>query len=262
MTLEKALSDQRYSILGISVDLIGYDAAVATVLRWRDEGTRSYVVITNPHSVMTCRRDAEMLRATTGGGLTLPDGMGVIWAAGILGYPHLGRVTGPTLMLRLCDEGRQHGLRHLFYGGAEGVAEKLAERLTAKLPGLNVVGTHCPPFRPLKPDEDEQTVAMINAARPDIVWVGVGAPKQEKWMAAHVGRIEAPAMIGVGAAFDFHSGNVRLAPAWVRRLGLEWAYRLVSEPRRMWRRNVNGALFLLAALGQRFRGGRNLPNRR
>ena len=155
-------------------------------------------------------------------------------------------------MLKLCDWGRKKGYRHFFYGGGEGIADKLAERLSHEYPGLNVSGTFGPPFRQVTYEEDQSIVEKINATRPDIVWVGLGAPKQERWMAKHVGRIKAAAMIGVGAAFDFHSGNVKWAPTLIRRLGLEWAYRLIQEPKRMWRRNLDSPLFLSRVVGQRF----------
>jgi len=243
-------SEPKTYVLGIAFDLVNCQEVLDTIRLWRERGEKCYIALTNPHSVLICQRDAEMRRATEEAALTLPDGVGIIWAANILGYPHQGRVTGPALMLNLCDRGRRFGLRHYFYGGAEGVAERLARRLAEMYPGLQVAGVHCPPFRALTPEEDEEAVRRINAARPDIVWVGLGAPKQEKWMAAHAGRVEAPAMIGVGAAFDFHSGNVPWAPAWIRRLGIEWAYRLALDPRRMWRRNLDSPLFLLKVCGQ------------
>lgn len=148
---------------------------------------------------------------------------------------------------------REKGYRHFFYGGAPGVAETLVEKLSREYPGLQIAGSYSPPYRPLSEQEDAKVVAMINAARPDIVWVGLGATKQEKWMAEHVRRIEATAMIGVGAAFDFHSANVKWAPAWIQKSGLEWAYRLAKEPRRMWRRNLDSPIFLTKVLGQRLR---------
>jgi N-acetylglucosaminyldiphosphoundecaprenol N-acetyl-beta-D-mannosaminyltransferase len=147
-------------------------------------------------------------------------------------------------MLRLCDWGREFGYKHYFYGGAEGVADKLRDKLSQMFPGLQTAGTYCPPFRPLSKQEDEMIVEQINRTEPDIVWVGLGAPKQEKWMSAHLDKISATAMIGVGAAFDFHSGNVKWAPASIRKLGLEWAYRLAKEPKRMWRRNLDSLIFL------------------
>ena len=231
-------------ILGIPFDLINFDDVIHMIEQWRRSGQQHYVTLTNPHSVLLCHRNEQMKRATLEAGLTLPDGMGIILAARFLGYPHFGRVDGPTLMLHLCDIGRKCGYRHFFYGGAQNVADRLAERLLNLYPGLQIAGTYSPPFREVA-DEDTEIVNRINEANPDVVWVGLGAPKQEQWMALHLGRIHATAMIGVGAAFDFHSGNVKWSPKWVRKLGLEWAYRLAQNPRRMWRRNfIDTPLFL------------------
>jgi N-acetylglucosaminyldiphosphoundecaprenol N-acetyl-beta-D-mannosaminyltransferase len=241
----------RAGILGVGFDLIDYESAIETLHSWREAGRCGQVVMCNPHSVLTCHRDSAMARSTAAASLVLPDGAGIILAARILGYPRAGRVAGPTLMLRLCDWGRRHGYRHYFYGGAEGVADTLADRLASRYPGLEVAGTLCPPFRPVSEEEDLQIVERINASRPDVVWVGLGAPKQEKWMLEHSGRIHAPAMVGVGAAFDFHSGRIAWAPTWVRRIGMEWAYRLAREPGRMWRRNLDSPLFLLRVLRQK-----------
>lgn len=248
----------QYSILGVRFSLPSYSDVLEGILEWREQDDRRYITMTPPYSVLMCHRDSVLRRSTDGAALTLPDGVGIILAARLLGYPHHGRVTGPTLMLKLCDRGREYGMRHFFYGGASGVAEILAERLTARFPGLAVAGTCCPPFRALSPEEDTEIVRQINEARADIVWVGLGSPKQEKWMADHVGRIDAPAMIGVGAAFDFHSGQVKWAPAWMRKMGIEWAYRLGTEPGRMWRRNVNSFVFLAKVLRQCF-GGTDEP---
>ena len=240
----------KQEIVSVRFDLLDYAQVFAIIQEWRKKGHNKYISITNPHSVLLCRRDEAMWNATRGAGLTLPDGVGIPIAAGILGYAHNGRVTGPTLMLNVCDWARRYGYRHYFYGGADGVADTLAERLCGKFPGLDVAGTYCPPFRELTAEEDEEIIHRINSARPDIVWVGLGAPQQEKWMAAHVGRIDAAAMIGVGAAFDFHSGNVKWTPAWIRRMGIEWAYRLAQNPKRMWRRNLDSPKFLMAVLWQ------------
>jgi N-acetylglucosaminyldiphosphoundecaprenol N-acetyl-beta-D-mannosaminyltransferase len=242
---------ERPNILNIRFDLITYEIIMKTIEQWRKASKRQYVAITNPHSVLLCHRDEQMLRATLEAGMVLPDGIGILLAARLLGFHHNGRATGPTLMLKLCDWGREKSYRHFFYGGAEGVATKLATNLSNKYPGLKVAGTYCPPFRPLTYEEDRSIVEKINSAKPDIVWVGLGAPKQEKWMAEHLGCIEATAMIGVGAAFDFHSGNIKWTPAPIRRLGLEWAYRLVQNPKRMWRRNLDSPLFLSKVITQR-----------
>jgi N-acetylglucosaminyldiphosphoundecaprenol N-acetyl-beta-D-mannosaminyltransferase len=146
------------------------------------------------------------------------------------------RVYGPDLMLKVCREGVARNYRHFFYGGAEDVAEQLKQKLTERFPGLQVVGTHCPPFRKMTDDEDAALVAQINATNADIVWVGLSTPKQENWMSAHLGKLTAPVMIGVGAAFDFHAGLKKQAPGWMQKIGMEWLFRLVTEPGRLWKR--------------------------
>jgi N-acetylglucosaminyldiphosphoundecaprenol N-acetyl-beta-D-mannosaminyltransferase len=250
---DEAPHTKGYNILRIRFDLITYETVIEAIEHWRAKGESHYVTITNPHSVMLCHRDKKMREATTGAALTMPDGVGIIIAANILGYKSNGRVTGPTLMLKVCDWGRKYGYRHFLYGGAKGIAERLAVRLSNIYPGLKVVGTYCPPFRHLSAIEDEDIVKKINATKPDIIWVSLGAPKQEKWMAAHLSKVHATAMIGVGAAFDFHSGNIKWSPPWVRKIGIEWAYRLAQNPRRMWRRNLDSPIFLTKVVCQRLR---------
>lgn len=224
---------QAQEILGIHFDLIDHPTVWQTIRKWRAEGRADYITLTPAVSVMLCRRDERLRSATRQAGLTLPDSMGIILAAILSGYRHHGRVPGPDLMLKCCDWGRVEGYRHYFYGGAPGVADALCRRFCQRYPGLQVAGVCCPPFRELSPEEDAVMLAEINRARPDIVWVGLGTPKQEKWMAEHVGKIRATALIGVGAAFDFHSGNVRRAPVWVRKAGLEWLYRLAHDRQRL-----------------------------
>ena len=185
---------------------------------------------------MESQRDDELRRIHETAGLVTPDGMPLVWIAHLLGHSHVERVYGPDLLLACCERSILRGYRHFFYGGAPGVGECLAARLGARFPGLSVAGLFSPPFRPLSADEDGALVDCINAARPDIVWVGLSTPKQERWMAAHVGRLDAPVLIGVGAAFDFHAGVKRQAPRWMQRSGLEWSFRLAMEPRRRWRR--------------------------
>jgi N-acetylglucosaminyldiphosphoundecaprenol N-acetyl-beta-D-mannosaminyltransferase len=153
-------------------------------------------------------------------------------------------------MLAVCELSQAHGWRHFFYGGAPEVAGRLSERLVEKFPGLNVVGTYCPPFRALSPEEDEEVVRIIRAAEPDIVWVGISTPKQERWMVEHVARLGVPVLVGVGAAFDFLSGTKPQAPLWMQRSGLEWLFRLFSEPKRLWRRYAQYPLFGLLVLAQ------------
>jgi N-acetylglucosaminyldiphosphoundecaprenol N-acetyl-beta-D-mannosaminyltransferase len=238
------MGSMKSSIMGIPFDLIDYASTIEQIDWWRRSRQCRYVTLTNAHGVMLSRTDRELKSALRDASLVLPDGISIILAARMLGVPHRGRVTGPSLLLRLCQWGVERGYRHFFYGGAEGVADRLAERLRADYPGLQVAGTYSPPFRDLTDDEDRRIVQRINGTKPDVVWVGLGAPKQEKWMARHAGCFTSTIMIGVGAAFDFHSGNARWAPAWIRNIGCEWAFRLALDPRRMWRRNLGNSLFV------------------
>lgn len=182
---------------------------------------------------------------------SLCDGVGVI-AAGYFWGLNIKRYNGPILLLDCSRYGQSRGWRHFFYGGKEGVANLMAERLREQFPQLNVVGTYCPPFRELTPEEDEEIVEMINATKPDIVWVGLGLLKQEAWIAAHLNRVNAPWMVGVGAAFDYHSGAVPWAPAWIRTLGMEWLFRLVIQPKLRAKRYWWSLVFVLEAAAAGF----------
>jgi N-acetylglucosaminyldiphosphoundecaprenol N-acetyl-beta-D-mannosaminyltransferase len=183
--------------------------------------------------------------------MTTPDGMPIVWARKLARAP-IDRVCGPELLPAVCGRGAEVGWRMFLYGGDTGVADRLAAEQVGRYPGLRVVGTFTPPFRPLEPDEDASVRALIAESGADIVWVGLSTPKQERWMAAHVGGVGAPVLIGVGAAFDMHAGLVRRAPGGVRRTGFEWVYRLALEPRRLWRRYLsNNPRFVLALLRRR-----------
>ena len=239
-------------VLGVSITFAGRSEVLSVVEHARNAGERSYIVVTNPHSILTCRRDHEMLSATNGAGLVLPDGVGTSLAARLITGRSAGpRTPGPELMLYLLDQGRSIGLRHYLYGGQPEVLEELARRLRMLFPGVLITGAYSPPFSPLSDYEDELIVEEISHTKPDVVWVGLGAPKQEKWMANHVGRVRAADMIGVGAAFDYHAGAVPWAPRWVRKVGLEWFYRLLHQPRRLWRRNLDSPLFVALVCAQK-----------
>lgn len=223
-------------VLGTVVSAINLADAVETIEGWIGRGEHRYVCVANVHSVMEAFRDPTLRQVMNGSGLTTPDGMPLVWLLKHAGHHRASRVYGPDLMLDVCQRSLETGWRHYFLGGADGVADAMAARLQARFPGLQVAGTLSPPFRPLSRDEDEELVRTVNRASADIVWVGLGAPKQERWMAEHRAALDAPVLVGVGAAFDFHAGTVRQAPAALQRAGLEWAYRLVKEPRRLWRR--------------------------
>ncbi|MGZ5712474.1 MAG: WecB/TagA/CpsF family glycosyltransferase, partial [Burkholderiales bacterium] len=230
------IRDHRVDILGVGVSPVNLNNAIATIERWISERSRNYVCITGVHGVMESRRDKRLRSIHNEAGMVTPDGMPLVWLLRLLGNGNVGRVYGPDLMRKMTAVSSLHGYRQFYYGGAEGVADKLKQSLTAAHPNLEVAGTLCPPFRELTPEEDQAVVDAINAARPHIVWVGLSTPKQEFWMAEHLGRIAAPVMLGVGAAFDFLAGTKRQAPLWMQRNGLEWLFRLCSEPRRLWRR--------------------------
>lgn len=239
----------RVDVLGVGISTISMADAVAEVTRWIDGREQHYVCVTGVHGVMESQRDPELLRIHNESGLTTPDGMPMVWAGHRAGAAHMTRVYGPDLMLALLERAEQRGWSSYFYGGPEGVAETLVAQLRTRFPDLQVAGTYSPPFRPLTPQEDAEVVARINAASPDLVWVGLSTPKQERWMAGHVGALHAPALLGVGAAFDMHAGLLPQAPVWMQQRGLEWAYRLVKEPRRLWRRYLrNNPAFVAAIL--------------
>jgi N-acetylglucosaminyldiphosphoundecaprenol N-acetyl-beta-D-mannosaminyltransferase len=224
--------------------------ALKAIDGWIDRREQHYICMAPAHAVMEYRRDHRLLRTVNESGLTTPDGMSIVWLLRLMGYRHVERVYGPDLMLGACQLSIERGWKHFLYGGAPGVAKRLKAQLEARFPGLSIVGSHTPLFRPLTPDEDEAVVVAINDAAPDIVWVGLSTPKQERWMAQHVGRIRAPVLVGVGAAFDFLSGTKPQAPRWMQRSGLEWLFRLANEPKRLWRRYAEYPLFVILALAQ------------
>jgi N-acetylglucosaminyldiphosphoundecaprenol N-acetyl-beta-D-mannosaminyltransferase len=239
------MSDARFNVIGVAISATNLPEAAQTILSWKLRGEQHAVSTCTAHTLVQCQRDEDLRQRINSAGLATPDGMPLVWLARRRGLRDVSRVYGPDLLLAVCEAGLPLRLRHLFYGGAPGVPERLAARLQKRFPDLMVVGALSPPFRELTADEDTELTDRINAAAPDIVWVGLGTPKQDFWTTDHLGRLNAAALIGVGAAFDFHSGRIRQAPRWVQRSGLEWLFRLAQEPRRLWRRYlVDNALFV------------------
>lgn len=240
----------RVDILGVRVAAIDLPKALDAIESWIAAGKHHYVCITGAHGVMESRRDPVLRAIHNQAGMATPDGMPLVWISRLLGHSGTSRVYGPDLMRALSALSARRGYRQFYYGGDTGVADQLAATLKRDCPGLVVAGTLCPPFRPLTSAEDDDVVAQINAAKPDIVWVGLSTPKQEYWMASHGARLDAAVLIGVGAAFDFLAGRKAQAPLWMQRNGLEWLFRLSQEPRRLggrYLRIVPG--FLAAATG-------------
>lgn len=223
-------------VLGLHVSAIDLDSATRHVESWVESGQSEYVCVTGVHGVMESQRDPELLRIHNEAGMVTPDGMPLVWCARLAGADRVERVYGPDLMLRICELSVAKGWSHFFYGAGPGVAEKLAENLGRRYPGLRIAGTYSPPYRDLSSDEMDEVVQLLNGSAAEIVWVGLSTPKQERWMSLLRNRLDAPVLLGVGAAFDIHAGNLRQAPRWMQRSGLEWLFRLMMEPRRLWKR--------------------------
>lgn len=231
---------QKVNIVGTGVSTTSYEEVVRLCCDWAfHPGARSrYVCVTSVHGVIEARVDAELRIAIDQAEVATPDGMPLVWALRSYGWKTQQRVYGPTLMLHLCEKAAQNGLRIFLYGARAKTLDELRKRLGVKYPGLQIAGTYSPPFRTLTEREDAAVCQLVKKSRADILFVGLSTPKQEKWMFAHRDSIPGLTMIGVGAAFDFHAGRTSQAPAWVQRNGLEWLFRLLVEPRRLWRRYV------------------------
>lgn len=230
------------------VDPTSYAEATAKVLSWAEAGESRYVCVANVHMVMEAHDDPSFRALVNAADLVTPDGMPLVWMLRRKGFPRQERVYGPELTLRVAEEAARRSVPVGFYGGHPEALEALVRNLRARFPGLKVAYAYSPPFRPLTPEEDREVVEAINASGARILFVGLGCPKQERWMAEHKGKIRA-VMLGVGAAFDFHAGRVRQAPRWMQQAGLEWLFRLVMEPRRLWRRYMkHNPRFVLLAL--------------
>ena len=238
-------------VLGVPLALTDYDQALEWMDARVDARQRGYVCVCNVHAVMAAREDPALRAALAGSSLNVPDGQPLVWAVNALGHGLEDRVYGPELMARACARAADTGQRFYLYGGRDqGALFQLALNLRQRFPGIKIVGGYSPPHRPLTGEERAAIVDEINHSRPDVVWVGIGVPKQEKWMAQMRPLLEAPILIGVGAAFDFHAGLVRQAPSFIQDAGLEWAFRLAHEPRRLWRRYSRYNPRFLAAFAQ------------
>jgi N-acetylglucosaminyldiphosphoundecaprenol N-acetyl-beta-D-mannosaminyltransferase len=223
-------------VLGVRVSAVDLDSATQEIGSWIGSSRREYVCVTGVHGVIESQTGSDLLEIHNSAGMVTPDGMPLVWCGRAAGASWMRRVYGPDLMLSVCSESQSTGWRHFLYGAGDGVADELAANLSSRFPGIDIVGIHSPPFRELTDDEIQRTADMINAARPDIVWVGLSTPKQERWMHRFRDLLDASVLIGVGAAFDMHAGRIPQAPRWMQRSGLEWFFRLCAEPRRLWRR--------------------------
>lgn len=242
---------KRVNILGVGISVLNLPAAleaIANAVRTRRKG---YICVTGVHGVMEAQNDMAFRKILNEAFLCTPDGMPMVWMGKLNGHREMRRVYGPDLMLDVCAWSETSGCRHFFFGGASGVVEQLQQKLTTRFPQLQIVGTYTPPFRALNPEEAVDLIHRINGLKPDIVWIGLSTPKQEKFMAQYWQKLDVTLLVGVGAAFDFHAGRVPQAPAWMQRNGLEWLFRLRQEPRRLWRRYLkNNPIFVFRVLCQ------------
>ncbi len=241
------LTIPNYRVLNVRVDAVQIADAIKILEVWIEErGPARYIAVTGMHGVSVSREDAEFQSILGQASLVVADGMPLVWLGRLQGFKHMRRrVYGPELMETFCREtGSRY--RHFFYGGAPGVADALAQTERERY-GIQIAGTYCPPFRPLTEKEEREVQSLIEDTRPDVLWVGLSTPKQERWMHEHRSTLRVPVMLGVGAAFDLNTGRLKQAPAWMRENGLEWLFRLCAEPRRLWQRYVvNGSKFLWA----------------
>ncbi|MGA8528551.1 MAG: WecB/TagA/CpsF family glycosyltransferase [Acidobacteriaceae bacterium] len=239
-------------VLGVGVSSLDLKRAVDLADRWLTSGAGyRYVCVSGVHGVMEAHRDPALRRILNGAFLNLPDGMPMSWVGRAQGYRNMDRVFGPDFMAEICRISVSRGYRHFLYGGAPGIAEQLRENLRKRFPGILVVGTFTPPFRNLTPAEETELLSRVHASQPHVVWVGLSTPKQERFMAQYVDALRVPLLVGVGAAFDYHTGRIRDCAPWIKRMGLQWLHRLAQDPRRLAGRYLcNNPAFLWHIAGQ------------
>ncbi|MGR9173778.1 WecB/TagA/CpsF family glycosyltransferase [Rhizobiales bacterium] len=224
------------NVLGVRVSAVNLESATGLIEKAIEDRRKEYVCVRDAHGVVRCQKDPELRSIHNRAFLVTPDGMPLVWALRHAGHAESDRVYGPDLMLSVFDAGSSKGLRHFLYGATAETLGQLQTRLLAKYPQARIVGSYAPPFRQLSMQEETDIADRLNRSGADIIWVGLSSPKQELWMARMRERLDAPMLIGVGAAFDFHAGLKRQAPRIIQRSGFEWAFRLLCEPRRLWRR--------------------------
>lgn len=228
---------QKYAdVLGVRVSAIDMCRAIDMADRSIAVQNRAYICVTGVHGVMEAQGDSEFRRILNEAFINTPDGMPMSWVGHLQGHSQMDRVCGPDFMAAMCQLSVERGYRHFLYGGQPGVAELLKDALQARFPGLRVVGTYTPPFRSLSAEEEEEVVSRVRQSRPHILWVGLSTPKQERFMAQYIDRLQVPLLVGVGAAFDYHTGRIRDCAHWIKRAGLQWLHRLLQDPRRLWKR--------------------------
>lgn len=230
----------KYKILDVDISVTNLKDTYQQILQWIEVKRQAYICIAPVSTIVDCRRDPAYRAVVNGAGMVTPDGMPLVWLGRLKGFKNIERTCGSGLMPYVCNQGQDKGLRHFFYGGTPETLLKLSSSLMSRFTSLQIAGTHAPEMQPVGQVEAEKIIEKINRAKPDILWVGLGSPKQDFWMANHRDQLDVPIMVGVGAAFDFLSGMKLQAPKWIQRGGLEWLFRLLCEPRRLWKRYLVG----------------------
>lgn len=234
--MKTEVSPSHANVLGVKIGALNMESAIQQLATSLEERRKGYVCLVGVHGVMEAQRDPQLASIYAGAALTIPDGMPTVWVGRWQGHAQMERVPGPDLMFEILRRKELAGYTHFLYGGKDGVAEELRAKIAEQFPWVQIVGTHTPPFRDLLPHEEEALAEQVRSCRPDIVWVGISTPKQERFMRKYLLRLDTTLMFGVGAAFDFHTGRIHDCAEWIKLAGLQWLHRLMQDPKHLWRR--------------------------
>jgi N-acetylglucosaminyldiphosphoundecaprenol N-acetyl-beta-D-mannosaminyltransferase len=253
------VSRARVNILGVGVDAVDMNQAVASIVSSVATQKKGYVCLGGVHGIMEAQRDMRLRTVYEKAALVAPDGMPTVWIGRLQGFCAIRRVFGPDLMIEVMKNAELRDCSHFLCGGDDGVAEELRDRLMMRFPYLRIAGSYAPPFRAMTASEEAEMVADVARTKPDIIWVGMGTPKQDLFMAKYLPLLNTSVMIGVGAAFLYHTGRLRDSPRWVKQAGLQWVDRLIQEPRRLWKRYLVGNPKFIALLAMQLAGLKRYP---
>ena len=256
------LAPEHADVLGVRVSAVDLEHAVNFADRWITAANPGYICVSGVHGVMEAHRDRGLREILNRAAINVPDGMPMTWVGRFQGFKNMDRVFGPDFMAAMCSLSVARGYRIFLYGGKPSVADLLGATLQRRFPGLEIVGTYTPPFRTLTPEEEEDVVAKVAQAKPHILWVGLSTPRQERFMAEFVDRLQVPLLVGVGAAFDFHTGNLRDCSDWIKRAGLQWLHRLMQDPKRLGKRYLRNNPAFIWLIACQLLGLRKFPKSR
>jgi N-acetylglucosaminyldiphosphoundecaprenol N-acetyl-beta-D-mannosaminyltransferase len=244
-------ASQRVNVLGVGVTPLDARQTIDVIDAVIRESSKCYICVTGVHGIMEAQQDPALRTIINQSLITTADGRPTVWVGRLQGFRKMKQLTGPNLMLQLCEESVAKGQTHFFYGGDTGVAQNLKDQLESRYPGLRVVGTYTPPFRPLNEEEERQLQETVGRLKPDVFWIGLSTPKQERFMAQYLTKLDTKVMIGVGAAFDIHTGRIKESPEWLKATGFQWFHRMCQEPRRLWKRYLyNNPRFIVRITAQ------------